>query len=594
MSEPLPAGSNGSRRLQRLAEVSSELLAAESREAVAKVVTEHLTDAAEADIGSLSLLLDEDTLELIGIRGVRDGVAAEWATYPLSGNNPAADACRNRAVVLAAGLEDIQARYPELEMAAPGERTLLSLPLLMGDGRSVGVLSLSFAGLREIDEAEMIFLRLLADTCATTIDRIDAQASAQDREAELTFLAETTADLIGDLDYEATLAAVAEAAVPWFADWCAIALAEDGHLRNIAVAHNHPELEDTVHQLLERYPASPEDEGGSYEVLRSGQSNLVPDVTDEVLALSAKDDEHLRLLRMLELRSGMSCPLKVRDRVFGVITWVAGEGGRRFSPDDLEFGEEIARRAAVAIDNAQLHSQVRDVALELQQAVLPATLPQTEGWGVAVRYLPAGRTDAGGDFYDMVPLDGDRLAMFVGDVMGRGVQATSVMAQMRAAMRTLVAIDPRPEAVMAGLDRVFETLHLDQLVTTVYALADSAADLLEVVSAGHPEPLVVRTDGTIEALTQRSTLLLGVGGGERSVLRVELRPGDALLLYTDGLIERRGEDIDVGTARLVSALTSYRSEDLEDWLTRVVETTRDPTRDDDVAAMLLVRDHRDL
>ena len=207
-----------------------------------------------------------------------------------------------------------------------------------------------------------------------------------------------------------------------------------------------------------------------------------------------------------------------------------------------------------------------------------------------MRYLPAGRTDAGGDFYDLVPLDGGRLAMFVGDVMGRGVQATSVMAQMRSAMRTLIAIDPRPEAVMAGLDRVFETLHVDQLVTTVYALADPAADLLEVVSAGHPEPLVVRTDGTIEALTQRSTLLLGVGGGERSVLRVDLRAGDALLLYTDGLIERRGEDSDVGTERLVSALTSYRSDDLEDWLTRVVETTRDPTRDDDVAAMLLVRD----
>ena len=141
-----------------------------------------------------------------------------------------------------------------------------------------------------------------------------------------------------------------------------------------------------------------------------------------MLVLSAKDEEHLRLIRLLELRSGMSCPLKVRDRVFGVITWVAGEGGRRFGAADLEFGEEIARRAAVAIDNAQLHSQVRDVALELQEAVLPAALPEPDGWTTAVRYLPAGRTDAGGDFYDLVPLDGGRLAMFVGDVMGRGVQ----------------------------------------------------------------------------------------------------------------------------------------------------------------------------
>ena len=207
-----------------------------------------------------------------------------------------------------------------------------------------------------------------------------------------------------------------------------------------------------------------------------------------------------------------------------------------------------------------------------------------------MRYLPAGRTDAGGDFYDLVPLDGGRLAMFVGDVMGRGVKAASVMAQMRSAMRTLIAVDPRPEALVSGLDRVFETLHVDQLVTMVYALADPAHDRLEVMSAGHPEPLVVRADRTIEALTQHSTLLLGVGGGDRSVLEVELRAGDALLLYTDGLVERRGEDSDAGTARLVEALSSLRSDDLEDWLTRVVETTRDPTRDDDVAAMLVVRD----
>jgi serine phosphatase RsbU (regulator of sigma subunit) len=325
-------------------------------------------------------------------------------------------------------------------------------------------------------------------------------------------------------------------------------------------------------------------------VLRTGRSNLIPDVTDEMLVLSAKDEEHLRLIRLLELRSGMSCPLKVRDHVFGVITWVTGEGGRRFGPADLEFGEEIARRAAVAIDNAQLHSQVRDVALELQRAVLPAALPRAEGWQAAVRYLPAGRTDAGGDFYDLVPLGDGRLAMFVGDVMGRGVRAASVMAQMRSAMRTLIAIDPRPDALMNGLDRVFEALHVDQLVTTVYALADPASGRLEVVSAGHPEPLVVRTDGTIEPLVQRSTLLLGVGGGDRSVLQVGLEAGDALLLYTDGLVERRGEDSDAGTARLVAALTAYRSDDLEGWLTRVVESTRDPTRDDDVAAMLLRRE----
>ena len=211
----------------------TELLAATSRESVAKVVLEQLADAAEAAIASISLMLDAETLMLVGIRGVREGVAEQWATYPLSGRNPAAEACRTGDTVLAVGLDDIHRRYPDLEMAAEGERTLLCLPLLMGDGRCVGVLSLSFAGLREIDEAEMLFLRLLADTCATTIDRIAAQSAADDREAKLAFLAEATAELIGDLDYESTLTAVAEAAVPWFADWCAISLEEDGYLLSL-------------------------------------------------------------------------------------------------------------------------------------------------------------------------------------------------------------------------------------------------------------------------------------------------------------------------------------------------------------------------
>ena len=131
-------------------------------------------------------------------------------------------------------------------------------------------------------------------------------------------------------------------------------------------------------------------------MLRTGESNLVPDVTDEMLVLSAKDEEHLRLIRLLELRSGMSCPLKVRDRVFGVITWVAGEGGRRFGAADLEFGEEIARRAAVAIDNAQLHSQVRDVALELQRGRAPRGAPRAGRGGrpPCATSRPAARTPA--------------------------------------------------------------------------------------------------------------------------------------------------------------------------------------------------------
>ena len=579
----------GATRLHRLAGVTSELMAAEDVQTVSAIVTDHMMKAAGATSASLSLLVDGETLALMALRGGLEGAASRWATYPLASNVPTAESARTRQPVLVRRSE-IDERYPELGGLAEGTGSILCLPLTVAGDRVLGAVSLSFPGQRDLSEAENVFLRLLADTCAMTIDRVEAQRAAQDREAKLTFLAAASAKLSSDLDYEATLTAVAEAAVPWFADWCAISLAEDGLLRSIAVAHTHPERMALVRELQERYPTDPSSDQGGYGVLRTGVSQLVPEVTDELLVQSARDEEHLRLMRELSLRSGMSCALKVGDRVFGVISWVAGEEGRRFTEDDLAFGEDLAQRAAVAIDNAQLHSQVRDAALELQRAVLPEQLPRIEGWSTAVRYLPAGRTDAGGDFYDVMELEDGRVAMFVGDVMGRGVAAASVMAQMRSAIRTLVAVDPAPTAVLAQMDRVFEALHVEQLVTMVYAVADPALDHLDVINAGHPAPLLLGADGRIELLEHPSTLILGVGGGQRAVRSAEFRPGDSLFLYTDGLVERRREDSEAATSRLMAALGTPRSGDLDGWLSTVVEELRDPTRDDDVAALLVARD----
>ena len=588
-ADPYAPGQPLGSRLRRLAAVTSELLAADDVGQVSAIVTDHMMKAAGATSASLSLLVGDDTLALLALRGGLEETAGRWATYPLASNVPTAECVLTRRPVLVRR-DEVQQRYPELGGMAEGTGSLLCLPLIPGDHRALGAVSLSFPGRRELSEAENLFLRLLADTCAMSIERIEAQHAARDREAKLAFLADASARLSSDLDYETTLTAVAEAAVPWFADWCAISLAEDGILRTIAVAHTHPERIGLVRELQERYPNDPRSDQGGYGVLRSGRSQLVPDITDDLLVGAARDEDHLELMRALNLHSGMLCPLKVGDRVFGVISWVAGEEGRRFSEDDLAFAEDLARRAAIAIDNAELHSQVRTAALELQRAVLPDELPRVAGWSTSVQYLPAGRTDAGGDFYDVVELDDGRLAMFVGDVMGRGVAAASVMAQMRSAIRTLVAVDPSPAAVLAGMDRVFDALHVEQLVTMVYAVADPGLHQLQVINAGHPPPVLLAADGQIELLEHPSTLILGVGGGQRAVRSAEFRPGDRLLLYTDGLVERRGEDADSALARLITALQTPRTDELDDWLSAVVEELRDPTRDDDVAALLVARD----
>ncbi len=577
-------------RLQKLAAVTTTLILAENVAAVTKLVTEQLADAASATIGSL-LLLDEagTALLLQGIRGGRPGVETEWASFPVEDPTPAGESVRTGRIVVLADRAETERRYPGLQLAADGERALVCLPLRVA-GRAIGVVTLSFPGRRTIDSAELEFLGILADVCAQTLDRLRAVAETEDREAKLRFLSEATAELVSDLDYQTTLRRVADLAVPWFADWCVIALAEDGRLRNLAVSHTDPSNQDLIEHLQERYPPKPEAVRGPYRVLRTGESDLIPEIADELLVAAAHDEEHLAILRRLSFRSAMSVALKVHDRVLGVITWVTGEGGRRFTEADLAFGEDLARRAAVAIDNAQLHSQLRDVALRLQKGVLPADLPAVLGWQAAVRYLPAGRTGAGGDFYDVIALEDGRLVIFVGDVMGRGVEATSTMGQVRSSVLTLVAVDPDPKAVMTGLDRVFEHLHVEQLVTVVYAVADPAGDTISVINAGHPSPLLIHGAGGAEYVPAPKTLILGAGGGDRTVVTRPFHAGDAMLLFTDGLVERRDEDLDASLSRLITTIDAVRGQDLAAGLSAVVAAVRDPSSDDDVAALVIRRD----
>lgn len=577
-------------RLTRLARVTGELLFADDLEAVTKIVIEHMADAAGATVASLSVLVDDDTLALIGLRGGREGAASRWATYSVHADTPASEAVRTGQTLVLVDREAIRERFPEIESAAEGERSMVCLPLRVA-ARSIGVTTMTFPGRRTFDTAELEFFRVLADTCAQAIDRMQALADAADQASKLQFLADASVELASSLDYEATLRNVARLAVPGFADWCSIALAQDGELRTLAVAHVDPEKVALAEEFQRRWPADPDSGRGSYQVLRSGQSELTPEITDEMLAAAIDDEGQLEVVRQLNFRSALAVPLAAKERVLGVITWVTGDQGRRFGPSDLTFGEDLARRAAVAIDNSQLHSEVREVAIRLQEAVLPAGLPNVPGWQMEARYLQAGHTDAGGDFYDVILLEEGRLALFVGDVMGRGVQAAAAMAQMRSAIRTLVAVEPDPNVVLDRLDLLFSRFDLEELVTVVYAVADPGKDELLVANAGHLPPVVLRSDGTVEELTARSGLLLGAGGGggERSTLTVPFCEGDTLLAYTDGLIERRAEDITAGLQRLLDACPLLSQPELSPALTQLIDAVRDPSSDDDVAALVLRR-----
>lgn len=570
-----------SERLTRIARVTSELGRALDVEDVTRIVTAHSADAVGATIAGLLVRESEESFRLIGLRGGRKGDREHYAHVSVDDGTVVRDVVRTGRRVLVTTPE-IHERYPD--MLDRGERTVLALPLNMG-GRTIGVISLSFPGVRVLDAAEIEFLEILADSCAQALQRIEAQDEAATSAERLAFLADASSELARSLDYEATLSKVAHLVVPTFADWCAIDVVEDGRLHRLAVAHVDPAKVQLARELEDRYPSNPDAPRGSWSVLRSGRSQLIPEITDDMLVAGAIDEEHLRIARDLQLRSALVVPLIARGKVLGVITWVAAESDRRYTENDLAFAEDLARRAAVAIDNAELHSHTLAAAVRLQQAVLPERMPQVPGWDVAGYYDPSGRTDVGGDFYDAVPLVDGRMVLFVGDVMGRGVAAAAAMAQMRAAIRAYCAVDPSPASVLGKLDRMFAQFPSEQMVTLAYLVVDPLAGELVVSNAGHPAPVLLRTDGTAHQLPDADGCPLAVLAEDRHESRVPVRAGDIVLLFTDGLIERRGEDFDVGQARVLDLLPTLAGDDLAGRLQSLVVALRDPSRDDDVAAV---------
>jgi serine phosphatase RsbU (regulator of sigma subunit) len=571
-------------RLTRLARVTSELVRAETVEAVSRAVVTHGAEAVGANVCTMTMVLpDGESVRLVAISGGRPDDESTYATFPLTAQVPSADGIRS-GKRFTVGLDDSD-RYPE--MAGRGIQSAVVLPLNTGE-RTLGAIVLSFNEPRELDEVEVEFLDILADTCAQGLDRIAAKQQAALQSAKLTFLADT-ANVLSSLDYETTLANVARLAVPTFADWSAIDIVDDGRLRRLAVAHVDPAKVQLAHELAERYPADPDAPQGAWQVMRTGQSELIAEITDEMLVAGAIDDEHLEIARALQLRSALTVPLIARGRVLGVLTWVTAESDRRYTGEDIALAEEVARRAAISIDNSELHSQTAAAAVQLQEAVLPQTLSASTGWELAHVYNPSGRTEVGGDFYDVIELDDGRLVMFVGDVMGRGVAAAAAMAQVRAAVRAYAAVNPAPDVVLTRLDLMYTRFPSEQMVTLLYVVADPARDELTVCNAGHPPPLLLHTDGRVTQLPDADGAPLGVGQPVRQPTTHVLRAGETVVAFTDGLIERRDEDITDGQRRAVDAVTCLLGQDLTTAVPAFVDAVRDPSRDDDVAVLVARR-----
>ncbi|MES4901152.1 MULTISPECIES: SpoIIE family protein phosphatase [unclassified Streptomyces] len=379
------------------------------------------------------------------------------------------------------------------------------------------------------------------------------------------------------LDVKRAAQELARVAVPRFADFVTVDLAEsvllgeepavDGvDLRRVAVAgtrESHPFRPEGA--LITSIVSAPQ--VGS--LLRSGQAMIEPDLRSSTAWRSLVPD-HAGPVLGYGIHSLIAAPLRARGVPLGVVSFWRAEGSEPFEVRDLADAEELAAKSAMATDNARRYTRERATALTLQRSLLPQHLPRQTAVEVAFRYLPAGsQAGVGGDWFDVIPLSGSRVALVVGDVVGHGVNASATMGRLRTAVRTLADVDLPPDELLTHLDDLVIHLAGDEDVgtaegdvaasgelgaTCLYAVYDPVSRRCALASAGHPLPTLSTPDGTVESVSGFVGPPLGLGGLPFESTELTLPAGSVLALYSDGLVKSRWRDVDEGLDTLRDAL----------------------------------------
>lgn len=492
----------------------------------------------------------------------------------------------------------------------PPLRGWLAVPLRASDGRNLGVIQLSDRCHGEFDEADEAVLVQLAELAAARVEavRLYDREAEQRRRAERVarlqgLLAEASRLLAARLEPQAVLDVIGKLAVPALADCVVVHLAEErageqpahrGRQAPVRLAHVRHRDDtspgrDTLLDLAAQVPVDLDQPHGAGAVIRTGRPEHLTEITDELLVRAVPDADQLARLRELDLCGLSSVPLTARGRTFGALSLVRTSGAA-FGEEERRFAEELAQHTALAYDNARLFQSERRLALTLQRSLLPQELPIVPGLGLASRYLAGARgTEVGGDFWDVLSLPDGRVAVAVGDVMGRGVTAAAAMGQLRSALRGYALEGQPPAALLGKLDTFVQILGAGQLTTCLYGVYDPATGQLSLASAGHLPPLLLTPAGQPEFLSLDPGLPLGVAAADGDVPFVErsvtVPPGSLLLLYTDGLVEGRGMPVETGMAKLREALLPGWSS-VEEVVDRALHALgRDDDHDDDTALL---------
>lgn len=404
------------------------------------------------------------------------------------------------------------------------------------------------------------------------------------------------------LEVPRTAQELAETAVPRFADFATVDLAEpvlrgdelqgtERVLRRTAVTgvrDDHPLYPRG--RLIRLVSSTPQAQG-----LSSGRAVVEPDLR-RAAGWHAQDPERARRIVDYGIHSLISAPLSARGVVLGVASFWRSQKPEPFEEDDLALAEELSARAAVCIDNARRYTKEHSVAVTLQRSLMPRGLPVQTALEVATRYLPA-QAGVGGDWFDVIPLPGARVALVVGDVVGHGLHAAATMGRLRTAVHNFSSLDLAPDEILSHLDELVEQMDQDRTTdeqshdvtgaTCLYAVYDPITGSCSLAGAGHPPPLVALPDGTAYYPRLSPSPPLGAGGGlPVESTQIQLPEGARLILYTDGLVEDRRRDIDAGLDLLRTAVTGRAGLGPEETCREILDAMLPEDPGDDIALMV--------
>nr|WSX51069.1 SpoIIE family protein phosphatase [Streptomyces sp. NBC_00974] len=438
----------------------------------------------------------------------------------------------------------------------------------------------------------------VATSVVDVSERHRATAEAARARQRLALVADASLRIGTTLDLDQTARELAEVSVPDLADVAAVDVLDSIlHSREAVAVHEG----SAVFRALAVAAAYPTDavraadqpgEVARYDADRlvtrcvnTGRPVRVPHVDADDLIRIASSPEAVGMLAAAGLHSYMAVPLIARGEVLGALDLKRLRNPEPFTADDEVLAGELAARAAVCIDNARWYQQARNTALTLQRSLLPQAPPDPPGLEIAYRYQPAQAADeVGGDWFDVIPLAGDKTALVVGDVMGSGISAAATMGQLRTATRTLAELDLDPARVLGHLDRLTDSM--GQTITTcVYAAYDPHHTRCLISNAGHMPPVLMRPGRPPELLELPTAVPLGVGDVPFGTTTLDLHPSDQLVLYTDGLVETRDQAIDERLNALL-ALLANPPRSLEETCDMLLHALRHPGDHDDVALLI--------